>query len=37
VNAIAAEIQVDATVLRELSASFKGKLVRPGDPTYGDP
>jgi hypothetical protein len=36
VNAIAADIQFDETALGELSSSFKGELVRPGDPTYDE-
>jgi FAD/FMN-containing dehydrogenase len=34
VSSTGIEIQVDETALGELSASFKGELVRPGDPTY---
>ncbi len=34
VSAIGADIQVDGTARGELSASFKGELVGPGDPTY---
>jgi FAD binding domain/Berberine and berberine like len=34
VSAIAADIQVDRAALSELSASFEGDLVRPGDATY---
>jgi hypothetical protein len=34
VSAIAADIRADQTALGELSASFKGELVRPGDATY---
>lgn len=33
-SAIAADIQVDRATLGELSASFEGELVRPGDATY---
>jgi FAD/FMN-containing dehydrogenase len=36
VSALTAETGVNATALRELSASFKGELVRPGDPTYDE-
>jgi hypothetical protein len=35
-NVIDADIQLDETALGELSASFKGELVRPGDPTYDE-
>jgi FAD/FMN-containing dehydrogenase len=34
VSAIAPDIRVDQAAYDELSASFKGELVRPGDPTY---
>jgi hypothetical protein len=36
VSAINADIRVDETALSELSASFKGELVRPGDATYDE-
>ncbi len=31
-----AEIKLDETTLRELEGSFRGQLVRPGDPTYDE-
>ncbi len=31
---IATDIKVDEAALRELEASFRGPIVRPGDPTY---
>jgi FAD/FMN-containing dehydrogenase len=34
VGTIATEIKVDEAALRELEASFRGPIVRPGDPTY---
>jgi hypothetical protein len=36
VNPIGDDIQVDENALGELSASFKGELVRRGDATYGE-
>jgi FAD/FMN-containing dehydrogenase len=36
VGAIAADIRVDETALDELSASFTGELVRPGERTYDE-
>jgi FAD binding domain/Berberine and berberine like len=33
-NAITADIELDRTALRILRASFRGELVRPGDPAY---
>jgi hypothetical protein len=33
-NPIAAEVELDRGALDELSASFRGELVRPTDPTY---
>jgi hypothetical protein len=35
-TAISTDIQVGADALGELSASFKGQLVRPGDPAYDE-
>ena len=35
-NTVRADIEVDKAALSELSASFKGELVRPGDPTYDE-
>src|SRR5687768_6017418 len=35
-NVIDADIQLDETALGELSASFSGDLVRPGDATYDE-
>ena len=35
-NAVATDIRVDRGAQRELNASFKGELVRPGDPTYDE-
>jgi hypothetical protein len=36
VSALAAEVKLDETALRELEGSFRGALVRPGDPTYDE-
>jgi FAD/FMN-containing dehydrogenase len=36
VNALTTEIQLDESALSELGASFRGTLVRPGDPTYDE-
>jgi FAD/FMN-containing dehydrogenase len=36
VNAIGVDISVPETALGELSPSFTGELVRPGDPTYDE-
>jgi FAD/FMN-containing dehydrogenase len=36
VSAITADIRIDETALGELSASFKGELVGPGDATYDE-
>jgi FAD/FMN-containing dehydrogenase len=33
---LASDIQLHDTALAELSASFKGELIRPGDPTYDE-
>jgi FAD/FMN-containing dehydrogenase len=33
-STIATEIELDETALSELEGSFRGRLVRPGDPTY---
>jgi hypothetical protein len=35
-NAITADIELDRTALRILRASFRGELVRPGDPAYDE-
>jgi len=36
VNTIGVDSSVAETALSELSASFKGELVRPGDPAYDE-
>jgi hypothetical protein len=35
-TAISADIQVGGNAFGELSASFEGKLVRPGEPAYDE-
>jgi hypothetical protein len=35
-TAISTDIEVGGDALGELSASFKGELVRPGDPAYDE-
>jgi hypothetical protein len=36
VSIIANEIKLDETAVRELEGSFRGHLIRPGDPTYDE-
>jgi hypothetical protein len=36
VSAIATEVELDAKALSDLENSFRGHLVRPNDPTYGE-
>jgi FAD/FMN-containing dehydrogenase len=35
-SAVATETKLDETALRELEGSFRGELVRPGDPSYDE-